>query len=96
MEDGVDKSFSKELCDLTMDKYAARCQLRSMQDMQFTISANNVVRWPFDVNDDLIAKPIKGTGSRDVVKTKHGEHLPDIGEDYIIEKYIDDGYQRVR
>ena len=33
--------------------------------------------------------------SRNVVITKHGETLPDIGENYVVEKYIDDRYQRI-
>jgi len=95
IDNSEDVSFSKALCDLTNNKYKARCTLKSLKGVPFTISTNNHVDWPFDVKDDLIAKPIHGTGSRNVIKTKHGESLPDIDEDYIIEKYIDDCYQRV-
>jgi len=90
-----DGSFCKALSEMANNKYKARCSLKSLKGVPFTLSTNNIVDWPFDVNDDLIAKPIHGTGSRDVIKTKHGESLPNIGEDYIIEKYIDDRYQRV-
>ena len=93
-EDG-DPPLSKELAELTIDKFAARSQLKSMQDIPFSLSSNNIVDWPHDPNENLIAKPVHGTASRNVVKTKHGGSLPDIGEDYIIEKYIDDCYQRV-
>jgi len=95
IDNSKDVSFSKALCDLANDKYKARTVLKSLKGVPFTLSTNNYVNWPFDVNDHLIAKPIHGTGSRNVIKTKHGETLPDIGEDYIIEKYIDDRYQRV-
>lgn len=95
IENGEDVGFCKALSDLANNKYKARSTLKSLRGVPFTISTNNKVEWPFDVNDDLIAKPIHGTGSRNVIKTKHGESLPHINEDYIIEKYIDDCYQRV-
>jgi len=90
-----DNSFCVALADLANNKYKARSLLKSLKGVPFTICTNNRVEWPYDVNDDLIAKPIHGTGSRNVIKTKHGESLPNIDEDYIIEKYIDDRYQRV-
>jgi len=90
-----DGSFCKALSGMANNKYKARSTLKSLKGVPFTLSTNNIVDWPFDVNDDLIAKPIHGTGSRNVIKTKHGESLPNIDEDYIIEKYIDDRYQRV-
>jgi len=90
-----DGSFCKALSELANNKYKARSTLKSLNGVPYTVCTNNIVDWPFDVNDDLIAKPIHGTGSRDVIKTKHGETLPNIDEDYIIEKYIDDRYQRV-
>jgi len=95
IDNSKDTSFSKALSDLANDKHKARSVLKSLQGVPFTLSTNNKVDWPFDVNDDLIAKPVHGTGSRNVIKTKHGETLPDIGEGYVIEKYIDDRYQRV-
>jgi len=90
-----DGSFCKALSEMANNKYKARSTLKSLRGVPFTLSTNDIVDWPFDVNDDLIAKPIHGTGSRNVIKTKHGQSLPNIGEDYIIEKYIDDRYQRV-
>lgn len=91
----IDDSFCKALAQIANNKYKARSFLKSLKGVPFTLSTNNIVDWPFDISDDLIAKPIHGTGSRNVIKTKHGASLPSIGEDYIIEKYIDDRYQRV-
>ena len=91
-----DPSFTSELILLANHKYESRQVLTTMQDMPFTLSNDNHVNWPFDVNDALLAKLMTGASSRDVVKTRHADVLPDIGEDYIIEKYIDDKYQRIR
>ena len=90
-----DDSFSPELHQMVTNKYRARTSLKSTQGVPFTLCTNNLVEWPFDLKDKLLAKPVYGTRSRDVVITKHGETLPDIGEDYIVEKYIDDCYQRI-
>ena len=90
-----DVSFSLELDQLVTNKYKARSALKSTQGVPFTMCTNNRVDWPYDQKDKLIAKPVFGTRSKNVVITKHGETLPDIGEYYVVEKYIDDRYQRV-
>jgi len=90
-----DGSFCKALSEMAKNKYKARSTLKSLKGVPFTLSTNNIVEWPFDVNDNLIAKPVHGSGSSNIIMTKHGESLPNISDEYIIEKYIDDRYQRV-
>lgn len=63
-----EQGFSKELSLLCNDKYKCRRKLKSMQDLPFTICTDNVVNWPYDKNEKLIAKPVSGTGSKGIYK----------------------------
>ena len=93
--DRPDKGFSKSVSELCNNKYTCRKTLKSLDDIPFEICKDNVVNWPGDKDEKLIAKPVNGTGSRGISIVKHGDQLEAIDQDYIIEKYIDDKYPRM-
>ena len=81
--------FCKKLSELCNDKFVCRDTLESMKDIPYTICDNTIVNWPGDPNDKLIAKPVDGCGSNGLHIVKHGDVLPDDGNTYIIELYIE-------
>lgn len=87
--------FSKMLSYICNHKYICRSTLQSMKSIPYKICKNNRIEWKQDENKKLIAKPIHGSGSRDIHIVYHGDNVPDIKEDYIVEEYIDDSYPRL-
>merc|ERR1712188_108483 len=91
----IEQGFCNELALLCNDKYLCRTSMETLQDIEFTVCDDNIVNWPYNTDDILFAKPLGGFGSKNLSIVKHGDILPDIGDDYIIEKYIDDVHPRV-
>jgi len=87
--------FSKELSEICNDKFRCRETLDSLKDIPYKICDNNKINWEESPNTKLIAKPVGGSGSNGIHVVKHGDTVPDIGENYIVELYIDDQYPRV-
>ena len=87
--------FCLELSDICNDKFVCRDTLQCMKDIPYKICDNNQIDWPEDPNIDLIAKPVGGSGSNGIHKVKHGDIVPNINENYIVELYIDDKYSRM-
>jgi len=89
-------NISKKLSDITVDKYEGRMALSCMKDIPFTICDDNIVAWPYHVDDVLFAKPVGGYASINTIShVRHGDILPDIQEAYIIEKYIEQKHLRI-
>ena len=87
--------FCLKLSEICNNKFVCRQTLNCMKDIPYTICNNNIINWPEDPDTQLIAKPVGGSGSNGVHKVKHGDSVPDIGENYIVELYIDDKYTKV-
>lgn len=92
----INRGFCKALSDLANDKYQARANMETMKSIQHVLCDDNIVNWPFNRSDCLFAKPVHGFAAQGTVRNaRHGTVLPDIGEPYLIEKYIDDKYPRL-
>ena len=85
------RGLCQKLSKLCHNKYRCRHTLHSMQDIPYVLCTDNQVKWPFNKNDLLIAKPCEGSRSRGVQKVMHGDTLSNPTQTHhIIEKYIDD------
>ena len=89
--------FCRNLASLCINKFTTRQTMRTMQDIPYRLVGENLtVEWEHDPAQKLIAKPARGSGSRDVHIVKHGHQLPPLLNDrYIVERYVPDSVPRV-
>ena len=79
-----------ELSVLCNNKYKARTEMFTLQDIPFVLCDTSYIEW-YNTNDKLIAKPVTGSGSRDLHIVHHGDYINNPKKEvFIVEKYIDD------
>jgi|TARA_B100000427_G_C15511102_1_gene596211 predicted ATP-grasp superfamily ATP-dependent carboligase len=84
-----------QLSVLCNNKYKARTEMLTLQDIPFVLCDTSYIEW-YNTNDKLIAKPVTGSGSRDLHIVHHGDYINNPEKEvFIVEKYIDDNYPRI-
>ena len=63
-----------QLSVLCNNKYKARTEMLTLQDIPFVLCDTSYIEW-YNTNDKLIAKPVTGSGSRDLHIVHHGDYI---------------------
>ena len=84
-----------KLSKLCNNKYNCREVMTTLKDIPFKKCIDGYIKWE-NKDEKLIAKPVNGTGSKDLFIVKDGDKI-NIGKNqtYIVEKYIDDKFPKV-